>query len=310
MKKFLIKVTLYIVILLAIILPVSSWLFKKVPKHLLLVSNSVSYNLKADFIRQHPEKLDRAGVVVVGSSMSLNNVDAKMIQDSLRLPVINLASWALNIQNYQNSPIWDEHKIFLSNIGIPDFGESRVIVKDNYSFNTSRVREWFNFETDIKTSLGMLQQAREVMSIPDNSDYKSCNFDECGSVLFCVKGFTYDSLRWNADEFVKWGVDSARLKAYVSRLKELTRSHHGYSRIIISFSPVRRKFYSAGRSGMIAYLGGLIRENCPDVTFFNLFDRDYPDSVFADNCHFNVLGAGRFTGEVIDSMRAREVMGR
>ena len=74
MKKFLTKVLLYIGILLAIILPVSAYFFLKLPRQALLVSNSVSYNLKAGFIQQHPEKLRDAGLVIVGSSMSLNNL--------------------------------------------------------------------------------------------------------------------------------------------------------------------------------------------------------------------------------------------
>jgi len=311
MKRFLHKASLYLAILLAIILPVSAWLFRQMPGRLMLVSNSVSYNLKADFVRQHREKLSKAGLVVVGSSLSLNNVSAKMLQDSLGLPTINLSSWALNIQNFQNSPLWDEKKMFLINIGIADFGDPpSVEIKDNFSFHTTRAREWLNFLTDIRTFLGMREQTRKILAIQDNTDYNSCHFDECGSVLFSVAGFRYDKGQWDADNFDAWGVDSVALTAYVRRLRDITVSHHGYSHLVVSFSPLRRKFYNQRRAGLVAYLGQLIRENCPNTTFIDLYDRNYPDSDYVDHSHFNILGANRFTGELIDSIRAKGLIGR
>lgn len=302
MKKFLTKVFLYMGTVLVIVSLVSFYYFRRVPDQFLLVSNSVSYNLKAGFIQQQPERLNKAEIIVVGSSMSLNNISAKMLQDSLHVPAINLSSWGLNIANYEHSPIWDRHKVFLCNIGMPDFEPLGVETKDDFSFNTSRVREIFNLATDFNTLMATIKQGKEVMAIRDNRDYKSCNFDECGSVLFSDSAFNYDSARWNGDDYLRFAVDSAKLIDYVRQVKKITTTHQGYARIIISFSPGRGVFYSQKRSAMVAYLGRMVRESCPQVVFVNLYDRHYPDSTYADDSHFNVIGAKRYTAELVDSM--------
>ena len=308
MKKFLTKVLLYIGILLAIILPVSAYFFLKLPRQALLVSNSVSYNLKAGFIQQHPEKLRDAGLVIVGSSMSLNNLDACLLRDSFHIPTVNLGSWGLAISNYETSPIWDQPKIFLTNLGVPDFLPTTVVTKDNFSFNTSRLREFFNFVTDFRTFLSLLPQVKETMDIPDNRSYISCNFDDCGSVLFSDSGFNVTATRWEDDAYALFKMNAGNIANYIVDLKTLVRSHDEHARLMISFSPVRRKFYNRSRSEMVAKLGMLIRTNCPNVIFFNLYDRDYPDSQFADNCHFNSAGAKRYTRELVDSIRAYQLI--
>ena len=309
MKKFLLKVSIYAAALLVAISLICVYYYRKVPPRFLLVSNSASYNLKAGFVQEHPEKLDKAGIVVVGSSMSLNNVNGRMLQDSLHLRAVNLSSWGMRIAVYEHSPIWNMHKIFLSNLGVADFGAPGVEPEDNFSFHTSKAQEMFNLGTNFSTFLGTLEVGNKVMSIRDNRDYQSCNFDETGSVVFSDSAFAIDSVRWNSDEYARWSVDSAKMKDYVRRLKEITSSHQGYERIVLSFSPVRRVFYNKKRSGMVAYLGRMIRDSCPNVAFINLYDRDYPDSIYVDNSHFNRKGANRYTRELVDSMRILGIQG-
>ena len=275
------------------------------PENYPLVSNSVSYNLKVSFIRQHPEKLRDADIVVIGSSMSMNNVDAVMLQDSLRRPVVNLSSWQLDMPNFKGSPLWDEPKVFLTNLGVSDFGDIHTQVKDNFSFKRSRLAEFYNFETDFRTFVEMLPLAKSIMNTRDNQDFLSCNFDKCGSVLLNDSPFVKSARRWDLDAYAVFKMDSAAVVKYIRQLKELTRSHHGNIRLFITFSPGRRKFYNKPRSETVAYLGELIHANCPEVLFFNLYDRNYPDSVYAEGCHFNIRGARRFTREVIDSIRLR-----
>jgi hypothetical protein len=271
MKKFLLKVSIYAAALLVAISLICVYYYRKVPRRFLLVSNSASYNLKAGFVQEHHEKLDKAGIV--------------------------------------HSPICNMHKIFLSNLGVADFGAPGVEPEDNFSFHTSKAQEMFNLGTNFSTFLGTLEVGNKVMSIRDNRDYQSCNFDETGSVVFSDSAFAIDSVRWNSDEYARWSVDSAKMKDYVRRLKEITSSHQGYERIVLSFSPVRRVFYNKKRSGMVAYLGRMIRDSCPNVAFINLYDRDYPDSIYVDNSHFNRKGANRYTRELVDSMRTLGIQG-
>lgn len=308
MKKFLIKVAFYISAQLVIISLIVLYLYSQIPNEFSLVSNSVSYNLKAGYIRRHPEKLQKSRIVVVGSSMSLNNVDANMLQDSFGVPSINLSSWGVTISNYQGSPIWDQPKIFLCNVGVLDFGDSKVKSWDNFSFNSSGLQEVFNLSTNLSTTHYVIKQAKEILSIHNTRKYASNYYDECGSVLLSDSAFDLDSTRWNEDPFVLAKFDSARLIDYVQRLKKMTSSHHGYAQIIISFSPTRRIFYNRNRSGMIAWLARMINDTCPNVLFINLYDRYYSDTEYADASHFNVKGANQYTRELIDSIRNRGIL--
>lgn len=308
MKKFLIKVSLYIAILLVIISILSSFFLLRSPKGFLFVSNSISCNLKAGFIEQHPEKLNQAGIVVLGSSMSLNNIDAKLLQDSFQLNTINLSSWGLKIVNFEQSPVLDQHKIFLCNLGSPDFSTYHLQAYDKFSFNNSKLRQVYDLSVNFSTYKDQLQKAKDVLLMRHNRDFKSCNFDDYGSVLLSDSGFNFDSSRWNGDDYLSFGVDSAKLKDYVHHLKDLVASHQGIEHFILTYSPGRRVFYNQNRSEMIAYLGRMIRENCPTVHFINLYDRNYPDVEYADASHFNGKGASRFTREVIDSIISRGII--
>ena len=104
------------------------------PASFWFVSNSPSHNFKVGFIKKNLNKLKTSKIVILGSSMSLNNVNAVMIQDSFHSSTVNLASWGLKLSNYKNSNIWDENKIFISNMQFPDFGASKVSLKDGFGF--------------------------------------------------------------------------------------------------------------------------------------------------------------------------------
>ena len=78
MKKFLLKVGLYFLILAVLITGAIYYAKSKSPRDLFFVSNSVTLNLKAGFVKRNFDKFKNSRIYVIGSSMSLNNIDAIM----------------------------------------------------------------------------------------------------------------------------------------------------------------------------------------------------------------------------------------
>ncbi len=308
MKQFLTKVALYFIVLLLTITALVFFVQSRSPKTFLFESNSASYNLKAGFIKKNLDRLKASKIIVLGSSMALNNVNAVMIQDSLHLPTMNLASWGLKPDNFKDAEIWNENKIVIYNIEFPDFGPSDIILKNGFSFDINKPAEMFNIFRDFKTYLSQQSEAKGIISNTTDRDYGYCQFDECGSVLLNDSNFHVRAARWNMDEFKKEQVDTAKLNHFVAVLKEITDSHKKDNKIIITFSPGRRVFYNQEKSNMVLKLALLLKEQCPDISFISRYDADYPDNLYVDNCHFNRSGATKFTGEVIDSLKKMNII--
>lgn len=277
------------------------------PKSFLFLSNSASYNLKAGFVAEHLSKLNSSKFVVLGSSMSLNNVNAVMLQDSFHLSAINLASWGLKLSNYKASELWDQNRIILMNMQFTDFTPTGIELKNGFNFNVSKASEMFNIFMDFKTYLNQLKFAKFIQQNTIR-DYNYCQFDECGSVLLADSGFHKRLKRWTNDDYKAEKLNLAMVKAYVAELKETIASHKKNTKIIITFCPGRRPFYNKERSDMVLKFAALLKQECPSVIFINRFDADYHDNFFVDNVHYNRSGATKFTGEVIDSLKKMNVI--
>ncbi len=302
MKKFIAKVILYLTITLFIIISTILYFYSQKANSFLFVSNSASYNLKAGFLHKNLETFKKSKIVVLGSSMGLNNINSKMVQDSLRLPTINLSSWGLKLSNFREFDIWDS-KIIIYNIQFPDFGKAEIEIKNGFSFEINKAQELVNIASDIQTFLKQQDEANWHLSDTTNTKYNSCNYDECGSVLFSDLNFNIDSARWNLDNFKANGIDDAKLAEFVLASKEIIESHPKHRKIIITFSPARRVFYNKVRSLYVYRLGLLLKVHCPSVIFINEYDTYFDDRLFVDNCHFNRSGATKFTGNIIDILK-------
>jgi len=308
MKQFITKVAIYFIVLLLIITALIFFVQSRSPKAFLFISNSASLNLKAGFIKKNLDKLNSSKIIVLGSSMALNNVNAVMIQDSLHLPTMNLAAWGMKVDNLKDAELWSENKTVIYNIEFPDFGPSDITLKDGFSFDLSKPAEMFGIFRDFKTYLSQQNEAKTILNITTDRDYGYCQFDECGSVLLNDSNFHVRAARWNMDEFKREQVDTAKLNHFVAVLKGIINSHKKDNKIIITFSPGRRVFYNKEKSNMVLKLALLLKEQCPSVTFINRYDTDYPDNLYVDNCHFNRSGATKFTGEVIDSLKKMNII--
>jgi len=307
MKKFLLKAALYFLILTVLIGGAIFVAKSRSPKDLFFISNSVTLNLKAGFVKRNFDKFKNSRIYVVGSSMSLNNVDAVMMQDSLQAPTMNLASWGLRLSNFKDAAFWRENKLLVYNTQYADFKPSDIELKDGYRFDVTRTAELINIFTDFRNYLSDQNFARRLVYHTTSREYDYCTFDACGSALLNDSGFIRKPQRWELDEFKNVQFDTSMLTKFVADIKTAVGPQPNNVKILLAFSPGRRVFYSEERSKILVKLADMLRQSCPNVIFLNAYDDNYPDELFVDNCHMNRKGAARFTRQIIDTIRARKI---
>lgn len=307
MKTFLLKIGLYFLILIVLISGAVFFTRSRSPQDLFFISNSVTLNLKAGFVKRNFDRFKNSRIYVIGSSMSLNNVDAVMVQDSLHAPAMNLASWGLRLSNFKDAAFWHENKLLIYNTEYADFKPSDIELKDGYKFDVPNTRELTNIFTDFRTYLSQQSFANRLIYHTTDRDYDYCKFDSCGSALLSATGFNLKPQRWNLDEFKGVQFDTSMLTKFVKDIKDAIGPQLNNVRILLAFSPGRRIFYNAERSGIVMHLDEMLKQSCPNVIFMNAYDENYPDDLFVDNCHMNRKGAERFTREIIDTIKAKKI---
>ena len=61
-------------------------------------SNSISYDVKLNFLNKHKNLLKNSKTIVIGSSMALNNIDSKYLEKTEKFEkTVNLSSWGLQV---------------------------------------------------------------------------------------------------------------------------------------------------------------------------------------------------------------------
>ena len=261
MKAFLIKTIYFIIILFLIIGLITLFFYKK--SDFLFASNSLSYNVKEEFIINHKDEMINCNFFVIGSSMSLNNLDCVLLSKKADQKVLNLSSWGMKFSNFSNFNIWDKKNIILTNINFTDFGDAELLI---YPSNSYR---FFNIAKNLGTFISHIQDKETYLKFEKNDHYTSLNFDSSGSIIYSEsKFFKIDSVRWNLRERKLSEIDInnflTEIKIQAPRVKQ----------IIISFSPVRRQLYNLGQSATIKKLENNLNL-IPNVYFINNYDRYY-----------------------------------
>ncbi len=102
MKKFIVKSILYFLggIISILLILIFTGIFRP-NKKLNFVSNSISFNAKSAFINRNYSKMKHADYVIMGSSMSLNNIDGLFLEKATNHKVINLSSWGMKIFDFK-----------------------------------------------------------------------------------------------------------------------------------------------------------------------------------------------------------------
>ena len=311
MKRFIVKIGLYFIITLSIIITIACGIFMAISKNhytFSYESNSISYNMKAGFIDWNLKKFNNAKIIVIGSSMDLNNIDALMIEQNFNLSTFNVASWSMKLRDFTKFHLWDNNNIVICNIQFPDFGNSEIEIKNRYTFEINKFSEIFNIILDHKTYMEQIKEVPFLSSGKASNTYEYCKFDECGSVLFNDSNFKKNFKRWNMDYFKTQKIESEMMNDWVADLKGIIDSHKRRNKIIITFSPSRGKIYSQEKSELVQKLGLLIKEKCTNVYFIDKYDLNYSDNLFVDSYHFNKNGADKFTREIMTVIKEQKLI--
>lgn len=167
------------------------------------ISSSESFNEKARWLRNNLNK--GCDIVIVGSSMALNNVDGYSIK--INFPgysVINIASWGLNISESRKllSQVTKKckPKLIVYSAFYADFD-----AQWSKDVDWGLLESYFDNEPVILTYLKTLDLkyytstffTRGMAKRKFNKIYHSLIFDETGSVLLDCDNFEVISERWN-----------------------------------------------------------------------------------------------------------------
>lgn len=109
--------------------------------------------------------------------------------------------------------------------------------------------------------------------------------------------FNKNQKRWDDDVFKTLEITPEKMDDFVERLKHF-KKHFTDVDLMLFFSPPRHKFKSDDRFKMIEKMGQRIQKECPKTYFHNLYQLDYQDFYYLDNCHFNKYGAWRYTDTI------------
>jgi hypothetical protein len=299
MKTFIIKIFYFISILFLIIVSVAFYFYKK--SDLVFVSHSISYNLKQEFIIKYKKEIIKCNYFVIGSSMSLNNIDCILLSKKLSSQVFNLSSWGTKFSDFANFNIWNKKNIIITNINFSDFGNSEIKV---YPLNSSR---FVNIAKDLGIFISQINDKENYMKSQINDHYTSLNFDKSGSLIFSEKNFfKIDAGKWNLKEKKLSEID---INNFINEIRAKATST---KRIIITFSPIRKHLYNFEQSASLKKLGKYLNL-IPNVNFINNYDRtEFTDEDFVDFSHFNKQGAQKYTELIsgqIDSILENKVKG-
>jgi len=287
MKRFIIKFSLLFlifIITLALVL-IKYGVFRK-NDNLNFVSNSISFNAKSSFLFKNNIKLKNANIVVLGSSMSLNNIDCEFIQKKLDKNVINLSSWSMKINDFEEFlPFTNPKSTILINISFTDFGDSWIEKYSHYPLGNQN--EYVNKLTHWWTFRGQTKRIEQCTNDKFHRDYSCLNFDCSGSVLLYKNKFNISKQRWDESKNIPTTLDLLSFIESFSLFKNRV--------VYIFFSPERMKYKTKSKQKTIEFIQDHIKNTFSNVFFFNNYNLNFSDSMFVDCYHFNEIGAREYT---------------
>src|ERR1700733_1559268 len=154
MKKFISKLLGILAISSLVIIVITYIICYKESNRLLFLSNSVSYNAKAAQASQS-SKFSTAKLLLIGSSMTLNNVSAKLLEDSLKIPTYNYSAWGMKLDELAGI-VQQQNEYIYTNISFIYLQRSEIIKKYGYPISRNKGLLELNVLTDFSSFNGQL----------------------------------------------------------------------------------------------------------------------------------------------------------
>ena len=262
------------------------------------VSNSLSFNAKSSFLYKNSKRLKESKYVVLGSSMSLNNIDGLYLEKELNEKVINLASWGMKINDFEEllSFVNPESEIII-NISFTDFGRAWIGKYSNFPIGDQN--EILNKALNFRTFREQVVDIDKCTSTSSNKEYTCLNYDSTGSVMLDKENLVVSPRRWENDREPPTTSD---IDYFIDKLN-IFKGHKVY----VFFSPERNKYKTKIKEKILSDLEVALKKRYTDVLFFNNYHLNYSDSEFADCYHLNDLGARKYSELIFNQINASKL---
>jgi hypothetical protein len=278
------------------------------------VSNSLSFNEKARWIRTDGA-LTRCKILVIGSSMALNNIDHEVLARRFgTADIVNAASWSLSFAQAEKMLevlgakchprliIWVVYHGDLS-----DRRSEVVINWDQFSpyINGRNLLLSYILVPDIPYYVRTWWKGNQALRYSRNT-YFSLDFDAYGGVNFDCNEFSIISERWNGFSDSAGHIRPLRfqfeaIKSIFDRAKAVAESQQ--AKIIFVTPPMRQigesEFHTRDMDQLWEDFSQAISGS--QASYIRIKNEGtFPDFLFADYAHLNSCGARKFTEQVID----------
>lgn len=270
-------------------------------------SNSISFNEKIDFIRT--KDLSKIEYAVLGSSMSLNNIDSETMVRTLGQNYINLASWGFKISDTENylknmSDLFPGLKTVIISTTFVDFSAEVRNIEADYALIRNSIiydLDFVNYILSFELKYMYENSKKNIWNKQKRNSYQNLDFDKYGGAVLEIDSDHIDQIRWNKN-ILEFSVSDAELE----NLKDIIvflKSRDVYT--VVAVPPQRPGL--TGEDTMsrinteIERIKAVVETN--EGIFVNSFkDGDWNDSLFVDYCHLKKAGAEKYTEYIMSKM--------
>jgi len=302
MKEFLKKILLFFILLCTGILIVSIYLYRIGGNDLPApeFSNSISFNEKIDFIRDRD--LSQIRCIALGSSMTLNNIDSKIMKKYIGDSFLNLGSWGFKISDSER--FLNEMTEQLPNLNTVVISTSFMDFSDeirNIEVDYSMIRFFLKYKSDIAMYLYagdlkyLFENAKSNLLIKQNiNSYRNLDFDSLGGAVLEIDDDHIDMTRWNKN-ITDFNVSEKELSSLRNLIDFLAARN---IRTAVSVPPQRSGLTDVHNLEQIKrtliIMQSVVEES--GGIFINSFEYgSWSDSLFVDYAHLNRTGAAQYS---------------
>jgi hypothetical protein len=273
------------------------------------ISKSISFNQKAAWLK-HIKTCD---VLIIGSSIGMNNIDGVAIQEHFpRRSIVNAASWGLSVE--ESGRILDilgsrcMPKVVIFPLYFGDFTSE----EGDKAINWNWFAKYLGSGRTILESLGnfdlfyFAETYFTLQSAPysNNRYYTSLKFDRTGSVMLSSHAFLVDSRRWNA--YQSRSAEQLRAAQFEALARIVETARKSGIKLILLETPFTKAanqyFAESGDDLGFDRIAGIADKG--DTEIIDSRRYNFEDALFTDYCHLNESGALALTQLTYASIHA------
>ena len=276
------------------------------------ISNSLSFNAKAQWLARVP----RCDILVLGSSMALNNIDGMVLERAVPgHAVANAGSWGmrpnedlrlLSVLMKRCGP-----RLVILPVYYGDFSSPRARLHESKEINWGRLGRTLSgrdprrdlildFDAQYLFDSYVKLQSSEYST---RSYYNSLVFDATGGVLFDDSGFNVDPKRWNGYSAKAKEIPIQNEVTSLRRLVKMARESN--IEVLVVKMPLTSSGAVAFDQSRISGHWNTVRATVTSEggEFIDLADLNISDAMFADFCHLKRSGAFVATAALVSRGR-------